>query len=141
MMQQVVPFMEQGDPRELPGFKKKSFSLPYAGGEIWFEHLDGIYGNSDLVIEKLVSDRPRFSRPSVTSSIGFVTDETTVTKEIVAEIADSLLNTKKVFLRVCFIGTDKKAERALKRALRERSFALAFINDFEEAKDWLIGEG
>ncbi len=29
--------------RELPGFRKKSFVLHYGGGEIWFEHLDGIY--------------------------------------------------------------------------------------------------
>lgn len=27
--------------RELPGFRKKSFALPYRGGMIWFEHLDG----------------------------------------------------------------------------------------------------
>lgn len=30
-------------PDELPGVKKKSFILPFAGREIWFEHLDGIY--------------------------------------------------------------------------------------------------
>lgn len=28
--------------RELPGFRKKSFALPYRGGMIWFEHLDGL---------------------------------------------------------------------------------------------------
>ena len=28
---------------ELPGVRKKSFIFPFAGGEIWFEHLDGIY--------------------------------------------------------------------------------------------------
>lgn len=27
--------------RELPGFRKKSFALPYRSGMIWFEHLDG----------------------------------------------------------------------------------------------------
>lgn len=30
-------------PEKLPGVKKKSFILPYAGGKIWFEHLDEIY--------------------------------------------------------------------------------------------------
>ena len=28
--------------RELPGLRKKSFALPYRGGMIWFEHLDGL---------------------------------------------------------------------------------------------------
>ena len=37
-----------GDGRTLPGFRKKSFILNYAGGEIWFEHLDGIYGFTEL---------------------------------------------------------------------------------------------
>lgn len=31
------------NPEELSGVRKKSFLLPFAGGEIWFEHLDGIY--------------------------------------------------------------------------------------------------
>ena len=30
------------EPRELLGAKKKSFVLPFNGGEIWFEHLDGM---------------------------------------------------------------------------------------------------
>lgn len=33
--------MEPSD-RELPGFRKKSFALPYRSGMIWFEHLDGL---------------------------------------------------------------------------------------------------
>ncbi|HBF15977.1 MAG TPA: hypothetical protein DDW30_09940 [Clostridiales bacterium] len=37
-------------PEELSGVKKKSFILPYAGGEIWFEHLDGIYQYTELAI-------------------------------------------------------------------------------------------
>ena len=31
----------------LPGVKKKSFVLPFRGGEIWFEHLDGMYQYTD----------------------------------------------------------------------------------------------
>lgn len=40
-------------PEELAGVKKKSFILPYAGGEIWFEHLDGIYQYTEFALEKL----------------------------------------------------------------------------------------
>lgn len=52
------------DGRELPGFRKKSFLLHFAGGGIWFEHLDGIYQHSGLAIEKLRMDSPVFHRPS-----------------------------------------------------------------------------
>ena len=31
----------------LPGYKKKSFAIPYNGGEIWIENLDGMYGYED----------------------------------------------------------------------------------------------
>ena len=43
-------------PEELSGVKKESFILPYAGGEIWFEHLDGIYQYTRLAIQKLRKD-------------------------------------------------------------------------------------
>ena len=34
--------------KDLPGLSKKSFSMFFGGGEIWFEHLDGIYEHTDL---------------------------------------------------------------------------------------------
>lgn len=43
-------------PEQLPGVKKKTFILPYNGGEIWFEHLDGMYQYTELVREKLKKD-------------------------------------------------------------------------------------
>ena len=40
--------------------------------------------------------------------IGFVVDETVMTRELISAIADSLQRTDKAFQRVCFIGADKK---------------------------------
>lgn len=57
-------------PEELPGVKKESFVLPFAGGEIWFEHLDGIYQYTDLAVQKLRADAEIFRRPS---SPGYIT--------------------------------------------------------------------
>lgn len=126
------------DPRMLPGFRKKSFLLYYRGGEIWFEHLDGIYEHAGLVLEKLAGDRSVFCRVSAPSMIGFVLDETVVTPEIVTAIADALLHSGKVFRMVCLIGTEKKARKALQSALHDGPFALACINDLEKAKEWFI---
>ena len=47
-----------------PDFVKKSFVLYFGGGEIWFEHLDGIYQYAELALEKLCADSDFFCRPS-----------------------------------------------------------------------------
>ncbi|MGN1422545.1 MAG: hypothetical protein ACI4XA_04150 [Oscillospiraceae bacterium] len=128
-------------PEELPGVKKKSFPLYFGGGEIWFEHLDGMYQFSGLVLEKLRGDSKTFLKPSGPSAIGFVLNETIVTDEISQEIARLLCSGKKVFTRVCFIGADKDTKRRLTALLKYRKrFAVNFIYDFEKAKEWLVSE-
>lgn len=129
------------DGRMLPGFRKKSFALPFDGGEIWFEHLDGIYGFTGLVVEKLTADMPQFQRPSSPSNIGFVLNETDITDEVISLIAASLLDTKKHFMRVAFIGADKRTAKELKKRLYGHGFGLGFFADFEKAKVWLVSEG
>ena len=134
-------YCDCSEPESLPGVKKKSFVLPFRGGEIWFEHLDGIYQYTDLVLEKLKNDSHIFLLPSKPSQIGFVLDETVVTKAIADKIATLLCDGQKRFLRVCFIGTDRKIQQMLRNALKGKSsFAFSFINDFEIAKEWLVSE-
>lgn len=82
-------------PAELPGVKKRSFVLPFNGGEIWFEHPDGMYQYTDLVLEKLRTDAKKFTLPSMPSIIGFVPDETVITEEVTDAIADVLCGTKR----------------------------------------------
>ena len=128
-------------PESLPGVKKKSFVLPFRGGEIWFEHLDGMYQYTGLVIQKLKNDSHTFLLPSKPSQIGFVLDETLVTKALVEEIATLICDERKKFMCVCFIGTDSKIQKMFRNALHNRSrFAFSFINDFEQAKEWLVSE-
>ena len=129
------------NPENLPGVKKKSFVLPFKGGEIWFEHLDGMYQFTDLVLEKLKNDSRSFLLLSNPSHIGFVLDQTLVTKEIALKIANLLCDERKKFMRVCFMGTDKKIKKMITAALKEKAdFAFCFINDIEQAKEWLVSE-
>lgn len=95
-------------PESLPGVKKKSFVLPFRGGEIWFEHLDGMYQYTDFVLNKLKNDSHIFLLPSKPSQIGFVLNETPVTKELVEEIVKLLCDVRKRYTRICFIGTDRR---------------------------------
>lgn len=131
----------EGIAEELPGVKKKSFVLPFDGGEIWFEHLDGIYQFTDLAFKKLTDDSRSFLAPSKPSQIGFVLNDTEVTEKLVQKIAAVLCESGKKFTRVCFIGSDRRTQRQLRRALKGKSdFFLAFMDDFEKAKEWLISE-
>ncbi|MGN0179763.1 MAG: hypothetical protein ACI4DY_10035 [Monoglobaceae bacterium] len=57
------------NPGDLPGAEKKSFALPFRGGEIWFEHLDGMYQYTELVLGKLKNDSYTFLLPSKPSYI------------------------------------------------------------------------
>ena len=131
---------EIGNPEELPGYKKQSFKMAFGGGEIWFEHLDGIYDFEESVLNKLENDSKTFCRPSMPSIICFNLDETAITERIVAAISDTLLNKQKRFTRVCFVGADRAAAKKLKKALMYNGFALHFTNDFEKAKEWLVSE-
>lgn len=127
------------NPKELPGVKKKSFSLPFRGGEIWFEHLDGMYQYTKLVLEKLKNDSHTFLLPSKPAYIAFVLYETLITADLIDQIAHLLCSERKQFTRVCFIGTDRKSKRLLRHALLGRTvLSVAFINDMEKAKEWLI---
>lgn len=92
------------NPNELPGVRKKSFILPFAGREIWFEHLDGIYQYTELAIEKLRTDTETFRCPSSPGYITFVLDETIISEELISEITDALIKPGKQFMHVAFVG-------------------------------------
>lgn len=132
--------MKTDCPEKLPGYIKKSFSMFFGGGEIWFEHLDGIYSYEDLVLKKLDADTAFFTRPSKPSLICFNLDETNITENIINAIVDKLLNSSKVFTRVCFVGVDRRSRKSLCKLLAGKTFALDFIDDFEKAKIWLVSE-
>ncbi len=98
-----------------------------------------MYQYTELVLEKLKNDSHTFILPSKPSYIAFVLDETMITADLIDEIVHLLCSEKKQFRRVCFIGIDRKSKRLLKYALCNKGiFAVAFINDTEKAKEWLI---
>lgn len=122
------------------GYKKQSFSMYFGGGEIWFEHLDGMKEYTNLAIEKLEQDYHEFKRPSRPSLIAVNLDRTKITGPLIEAIAEKLLHGDKKFTRVVFVGVDRMNKRNIKKALFQAPFALNFINDFEKAKEWLVTE-
>ena len=129
---------QNNNAESLPGYMKKSFALPYNGGEIWFEHLDGIYTNESSVLKKLECDVPFFTKPSSASYICFVFDETLVTDEIIAAVEKAVLTSGKRFMKVAFSGVDGKSRHKLKRLLNRKGFGMGFFDGLEYAKQWLL---
>lgn len=124
--------------KELIGYNKKSFSIPFGCTEIWIEHLDGMYKNEELVLKKLSHDKTIFCRPSITSLICFNLDETYITENILTEICKVLISTRKQFRKICFVRTNRLIKKKLKKALGGKGFLVEFYNDFEMAKEWLV---
>ena len=132
--------MDKADAKALSGVKKKSFSMFFSGGEIWFEHLDGLHEYSELAIEKLENDYQIFKSPSTPSLIAVNIAETTVTENLISALKETLMNGQKRFTRVVFVGADWQIKRRLQKSFAGAPFALNFINDFEKAKEWLVTE-
>ena len=122
----------------LPGYRKKSFLLYYNGGEIWFEHLEGLYGYEDLVLEKLNSDIPLFIKPSSTSFICFVFFETIVTENIIFAVKKTVSESNKHFSKIAFCGLERKNQKIFKKIFANQGLEVAFFDGLENAKVWLL---
>ena len=122
----------------LPGYRKKSFLLYYNGGEIWFEHLEGMYENEDLVVEKLNSDVPLFVKPSSTSFVCFVFYDTFITYNVISAVKKAVLESQKNFTKIAFCGLDRKNQKKFKKIFANQGFGIAFFDGLEDAKVWLL---
>lgn len=120
------------------GLQKKSFLLYYSGGEIWVEHLDGLYGYTDLAIEKFEKDYIECKRPSLPALIAINLDETDVDEKLLNVLSERLLHGEKRFTKVVFVGANRSVKNKINHLFEEASFVYNFINDFEKAKEWLI---
>lgn len=120
------------------GLNKKSFQLYFHGGEIWCEHLDSLYHQKDLLKQKFEQDLAIISRPSTSSFIAVNLDESEVNQEILKLIIDSFVMLTKPLRKVVFIGLNLKMKNYIKKKNAETVFAMACIDDFEKAKEWLV---
>ena len=132
-----APQPEEGSGRALPGWRKQSFALPYRGGMIWFEHLDGLGTHTDLAREKLARDRHALLSPSGPGLVCVALNETRVNGALADELMDALRHGGKRFTRVCLVGADFRTRRRIRRAAGD-AFPLAFLPGLEQAKAWLI---
>ncbi len=120
------------------GLNKKSFSLFFNGGEVWCEHLDSLYGKRELLKEKFKEDLIEISRPSTSSFIAVVLDDSDIDREALEWIVDSFVMLEKPLRKVVFVGLDLKMKHYIKKKKADISFMMTCIDDLEKAKEWLI---
>jgi hypothetical protein len=130
--------------KDLPGSNKKSFAMYFCGGEIWFEHLDGMYSFTDEVMHKFIYDTQNVTKPSAPSLIAVNLDETDVNEKIVDLITDTYIKNTRYIHKVVFVGLNRYSRKLMEKAFQKREdeyqFTVNYINDFEKAKEWLVGK-
>ena len=116
--------------RELPGWRKRSFALPYRGGMIWFKHLDGLGPHTALARKKLAQDRHELLSPSGPGLVCVALTETRVDDALADELMDALLHGGKRFTRVCVVGANLRTRRHIRRTVGQ-ACPLAFLPGLE----------
>lgn len=119
------------------GLNKKSFAMYYNGGSIWFEHLDSLCHEKELVMKKFKEDLEEIKKPSTSSFVAVILDETEVDKELLSYILDSFGQLEKRLQRVVFVGLNFKWKWYIRKR-KDVPFILGCVNDLEAAKAWLV---
>ncbi len=124
--------------KEQAGIKKKSFELNYNDGTIWCEHLDSMENMEVEVIKKFEEDYKTFSRPSVSSYMIINLDETTITEQIAACIVNGIIECKKKFMKIAFVGVGKKEQKLFEKMMKQSGIIVSYLKDYEKAKEWVL---
>lgn len=61
-----------------------------------------------------------------------------VTEHIIDAVKRSVLECGKRFVKIAFVGLDKKSKRRLKNELKGKGFVVNFLEALEDAKQWLL---
>lgn len=120
------------------GLKKKSFSMFFNGGEIWFEHLDSLYDQTELIKQKFMQDLLQIQKPSASSFIAVILNESNVDSETLDQILNEFSKTKKQLRKVVFVGLNIKMKRYMKKKSSDTNFLMVCMDDLEKAKEWLV---
>lgn len=120
------------------GINKKSFSLYFGGGEIWCEHLDSLCDRKDLFFEKFDNDLKTIKRPSASSYLAVIVDETDIDREMIDYLLDTFISLDKPLKKIAFIGLDNKWNKYINKKNKGTYILMKSISDLEEAKNWLI---
>ena len=119
---------------------RKSFLLPFRGGEIWALEVDALSLHTGLATEKFKQDIKYAWRPSTTSRVAIHLKDTGLNDTFINAIVDGLKGSKGNIVRVAFIGVEPEYVNTLREALAKNTSGIAFqfFKDYEKGKEWLL---
>ena len=122
------------------GLAKSSFALPYRGTMIWCEHLDALGDHTQEAVQKLQGDQPAFAKPSATSLMVVVADETLVNQTLCEQLAIALTTGGTHIRKLALVGLSFGEHRRFRHAMQAcaASYPISYFTDLEKAKEWLV---
>lgn len=121
---------------------RRSIPLFYNGGQIWCEELDGLSTHKDILLDKFSDDLATLQKPSTSGFVAMHLKNSLVDEEVAQALAKGLCGMPKVLCKVAFIGMGFKSRLRMRQALKAVEptpvFQYNFINDYEDAKAWLM---
>ena len=75
---------------------------------------------------------------AATQFVCFVFDETEVCEKIIAAVKSAVYDGKKIFLKIAFVGLDRRSVSMVKRAVSGKDAEIGFLKGLEDAKEWLL---
>lgn len=121
---------------------RESFSLPYAGSELWYSCLDALKNNDDLIREKVLAEERLIRRPSTSSLVLYHLYDTIVNYALAEIIVNSLFRLEGSIQKLAVIGLSPEGRSNIKKVLRQSGLQInittQYFDDFELAKEWLV---
>ncbi|NLO41385.1 MAG: hypothetical protein GX115_18210 [Ruminiclostridium sp.] len=119
---------------------RESKKIPFGNGEIWFEQLDALSVHRDIVRDKFLKDMEILRKPSSPALVAVCLYETDMDDELSELIIRTLSNTGRKLLKVVFVGASRNLQKTMQQIILRFPvpFLIAFMDDYEKAKLWLI---
>ena len=121
---------------------RESFTLYYAGSEIFSMELDGLKDNKDVLMDKFMRDVQFLHRPSSPSLTGIHLKDSKVTAEMLKMMLEKLNEPGMHLKKAAVVGLNVFGRRMFSRHLKAITppihFVYSFFDDYEKAKEWLV---
>lgn len=121
---------------------RQSFRISFNNAELWNGCFDGLGDSEELIRQKLADDMKEIRRPSSPSLILLNVYGTVLANDLTGFILEQLASAQPYVKKVAVSGLEWKYKNTMIKYIKKRQgplpFAIAFFDDLQKAKEWLI---